>query len=187
MRRDIDAIDLVKIWLTVINHVTKVIRVTKDVLTWIYKHFHLIGNQYLQSNQKYVFLLIQDHGYISELEALIFVSLKRNSIKLILCSCLIVVGPNLIVSLKDLDHLLLSFQQIVIVWAGSENIFGKLLVKTLDLWTSLTALPLLDIILLINYSYASLKSDLVVKQLCDFVIWYHFITILITTSSIWGD
>ena len=50
MRRDIDAVDLVKIWLTVVNHVTKVIGVTKDILTWIYKHFHLIGNEYLKSN-----------------------------------------------------------------------------------------------------------------------------------------
>ena len=50
MRRDIDAVDLVKIWLTVVNHVTKVIGVTKDILTWIYKHFHLISNEYLKSN-----------------------------------------------------------------------------------------------------------------------------------------
>ena len=58
MRRDIDAIDLIEIWLTVVDDITKVISVTKDVLTWIDKHFHLVGNQHLKSNQEDVFLLI---------------------------------------------------------------------------------------------------------------------------------
>ena len=187
MRRNIDAVDLVKIWLTVVDHITKVISVTKDVFTWIHKHFHLIGDQHLKSNQEDVFLLIKDHGYISKLETLVFVSLQRDSIKLILCSCLIVVDPNFVVSLKDLNHLLLSFQQVLIAWTGSKNVFGKLFVKAFNLCATFTTLLFLDIIFLIDYSYASFKSDLVVEKLGDCIIWFNIITIFITSSSIWGD
>ena len=115
VRRNIDAVNLVEIWLTVIDHISEMISVTEDVLTWVHKHFHLVCNQNLQGNQKDVFLLIEDHCHISELETFVFVTLKWNSIKLILGTCLVVMGPNLVIPLKDLDHLLLSLQQVLVV------------------------------------------------------------------------
>jgi hypothetical protein len=97
MRRNVDTVYFIEVWLAVVNYITKMISVAKDVLTWIDKHLHLIGYQNLESYQKDVFLLVKNHGYIPKFETLVFVSLERNSVELIFCTCLIIVDPNFLV------------------------------------------------------------------------------------------
>ena len=115
MRRDVNAVDFIEIWLTIVDHIAKVICVTEDVLTRIDENFHLVGYEYLEGNQEDIFLLVKDHGHISELETFVLISLERHPVKLVLGSSLVIVSPNFVVFLKNLHHLLLSFQEILVV------------------------------------------------------------------------
>ena len=68
------------------DHVAKMVVLIKYVITRVHKYLNLIGNSYFQSYQKDLFLLIEDHYNVFELEPVIFVVLQWNSIELIIGS-----------------------------------------------------------------------------------------------------
>lgn len=115
MRRDVDTVDLIEVRLTVVDHISEVVSVTEDVLTWVHEYLHLVGNKHLQRDEEYILLLVKNHGDVSKLQPLVLVFLERHSIQLVLGSRLVVVGPYLLVPLKDLYHLLLPFEKVLVI------------------------------------------------------------------------
>jgi hypothetical protein len=68
------------------DNVAKMIVLIKYVVTRVHKYLDLVGDSHFQSYQKDLFLLVEDHYHVLELEPVIFMVLQWNSIELILGS-----------------------------------------------------------------------------------------------------
>ena len=103
----VDVVDLVEVWLLVVNDIPKVVLVLEDVLRRIHKHFQLVGDENLQSYQEDLFLVIKDHRDVSEFQTFVRILLERNPVKLVICPSLVVVSPDLLLAIQNFKDMLL--------------------------------------------------------------------------------
>ena len=118
---EVDSVDFLMFGLTRANHVTKVVAVVQDVVGWVHKHFHLIGDFEFDCDQVNVLLLEKNHHDVGELSAAVDASFQNNSVKLILRARLIVVDPELLLC-QDLFHVWASLRKSLILLVGVKDI-----------------------------------------------------------------
>ena len=118
---EIDAVDLLVRGQAVMDDVSVVVLVVKDVLTGIDKHLELACDPYFKSNQEDVLLLVQDHADVLELQALEDSAFEWDTVQLVVCAGLIVVRPHISL-LEHVDHLNLLLHELLVVVALSEDV-----------------------------------------------------------------
>ena len=176
---DTDSIDVIEVRTLAMDHVAKMVVLIKYVITRVHKYLNLIGNSYFQSYQKDLFLLIEDHYNVFELEPVIFVVLQWNSIELIIGSWLIIVRPNTsLPSPKNFQYFHLFFEEFWIVSSVTSE-------QVLILWIVIIGWYILCIILFfLSYNLEKLFLDFLrVKHFCHLVVWSILLFLFIMGSS----
>ena len=167
------------------DHVAKMIVLVKYVITRVHEYLDLVGNSHFQSYQENLFLLIEDHHNVLELEPVIFVVLQGNSVELIISSRLIIVCPNTsLPSPKNFQHFHLFFEEVrIAVRIGSEQvlILGVVVIG---------GLILRIILFFLSYNLEELFLDFLrVKHFRHLVVWsvLLFLVIMGASHRIRGD
>ena len=80
---EVHLVDEEIVWLRVIDDVSPVVIVCKHIFCRIHKHFNLVPHFYLQTDQRHVQFVIQDHADLFKLQTDKDLILERNSIKFI--------------------------------------------------------------------------------------------------------
>lgn len=97
------------------DYVSKVVTVIKDVLAGVHKHFELVCHSDLESYEEDLLLLVKDHNNVFELETAVFGVFEWNSVEFVLCSALVVVGPDASLSLQYVPDFDLFLQEVPVV------------------------------------------------------------------------
>jgi len=170
----VNTIDLLERGHAVVNNISIVVLVVKDVLRRVHEHLELTGNPDLEGNKEDVLLLVEDHTDVLELEALELVALQGHFVQLVVGTRLVVVRPHFFL-LKNFYHFNLLFHKLLVIVALGEDI--RILSQLYLHWFA--HLFEVGATLLLHQLNASVVGHLVVEQLCKGVIWLVVIIALL--------